>query len=121
MHLQIGYPCLIDVKQNKTERAHFIDLYDKTPEKFMEEYEPEYLGNLKFVLFISLGEDDHGRRRGMDTPLSLRLRHPLHAMTARFKSETSISLLIPAFSLLNRPLLLPVQLRPVKNAPLPLV
>ena len=32
---------------------------------------------------------------------------------------TSFSLLIPAFSLLNSPLLLPVQLRPVKNAPLP--
>ena len=34
---------------------------------------------------------------------------------------TSISLLIPAFSLLNSPLLLPVQLRPVKNAPLPIL
>ena len=32
---------------------------------------------------------------------------------------TYLSLLIPAFSLLNSPLLLPVQLRPVKNAPLP--
>ena len=32
---------------------------------------------------------------------------------------TFLSLLIPAFSLLNSPLLLPVQLRPVKNAPLP--
>ena len=32
---------------------------------------------------------------------------------------TSISLLIPAFSLRYRPLLLPVQLRPVSNAPLP--
>ena len=34
---------------------------------------------------------------------------------------TSISLLIPAFSLLNTPLLLSVQLRSVKNAPLPIV
>ena len=34
---------------------------------------------------------------------------------------TSISLLIPAFSLLNSPLLLPVQLPPVKNAPLPIL
>ena len=42
MHLQIGYPCLIDVKQNRTGRAHFIDLYDKTPEMFMKEYEPDY-------------------------------------------------------------------------------
>ena len=33
---------------------------------------------------------------------------------------TFLSLLIPAFSLLNTPLLLPVQLRPVKNAPLPI-
>ena len=33
---------------------------------------------------------------------------------------TYISLLIPAFSLLNSPLLLPVQLRSVKNAPLPI-
>ena len=34
---------------------------------------------------------------------------------------TSLSLLIPAFSLLNSPLLLTVQLRRVNNAPLPLV
>ena len=34
---------------------------------------------------------------------------------------TSISLLIPAFSLLIRPLLLPVQLRSDKNAPLPIL
>ena len=33
---------------------------------------------------------------------------------------TFLSLLIPAFSLLNSPLLLPVQLHPVKNAPLPI-
>ena len=33
---------------------------------------------------------------------------------------TFLSLLIPAFSLLNSPLLLPVQLRSVKNAPLPI-
>ena len=32
---------------------------------------------------------------------------------------TFLSLLIPAFSLLNSPRLLPVPLRPVKNAPLP--
>ena len=32
---------------------------------------------------------------------------------------TSISLLVPAFSLLCSPLLLPVQLRPAHNAPLP--
>ena len=34
---------------------------------------------------------------------------------------TSLSLLIPAFSLLNSPLLLPVQLRQVNNAPLPIM
>ena len=33
---------------------------------------------------------------------------------------TPISLLIPAFSLLNSPRLLPVPLRPIKNAPLPM-
>ena len=33
---------------------------------------------------------------------------------------TLLSLLIPAFSLLNCPLLLSVQLRPIKNAPLPI-
>ena len=33
---------------------------------------------------------------------------------------TFLSLLIPAFSLLNSPRLLPVPLRPVKNAPLPI-
>ena len=36
-----------------------------------------------------------------------------------WRIPTSISLLIPAFSLLNSPLLLPVQLRSVKSAPLP--
>ena len=34
---------------------------------------------------------------------------------------TPISLLIPAFSLLNSPLLLTVQLRRIKNAPLPII
>ena len=33
---------------------------------------------------------------------------------------TPISLLIPAFSLLNSPRLLPVPLRPIENAPLPM-
>ena len=36
------------------------------------------------------------------------------------KILTSVSLLIPAFSLLKSPLLLPVQLLPFKNAPLPI-
>ena len=36
-----------------------------------------------------------------------------------WRIPTSISLLIPAFSLLIRPQLLPVLLRPHKNAPLP--
>lgn len=36
------------------------------------------------------------------------------------KILTSFSLLIPAFSLLNSPQLLPVLLRPFKNAPLPM-
>ena len=38
-----------------------------------------------------------------------------------WRIPTSISLLIPAFSLLNAPLLLPVQLRRINNAPLPIV
>ena len=37
-----------------------------------------------------------------------------------WRIPTSISLLIPAFSLLNSPLLLTVQLRRLKNAPLPM-
>ena len=37
-----------------------------------------------------------------------------------WRIPTSISLLIPAFSLPNSPLLLTVQLRSVKNAPLPM-
>lgn len=54
MNLQIGYPCLLDVKQNKTERAHFINFYDKTPEMYMEEYEPDYECDLagKYVLSV---------------------------------------------------------------------
>ena len=47
----------------------------------------------------------------------------LYSGNLRYSAErilTSLSLLIPAFSLLNSPLLLPVQLRPVKNAPLPI-
>ena len=38
-----------------------------------------------------------------------------------WRIPTSISLLIPAFSLLNSPLLLPVQLLHVNNAPLPII
>lgn len=38
-----------------------------------------------------------------------------------WRIPTSISLLIPAFSLLNNPLLLTVQLRLIKNAPLPML
>ena len=38
-----------------------------------------------------------------------------------WRIPTSISLLIPAFSLLNTPLLLPVQLRRGNNAPLPII
>ena len=38
-----------------------------------------------------------------------------------WRIPTSISLLIPAFSLLNAPLLLPVQLRRINNAPLPII
>ena len=54
MHLQISYPCLIDVKQNREERAHFIDLYDKTPEMFMAEYEADCEFDLKCKYVLSV-------------------------------------------------------------------
>ena len=63
------------------------------------------------------------------TPLSLALgpdlprADQLYSGNLRYSAGrilTFLSLLIPAFSLLNSPLLLPVQLRPVKNAPLPI-
>ena len=63
------------------------------------------------------------------TPLSLALgpdlprADQLYPGNLRYSAGrilTFLSLLIPAFSLLNSPLLLPVQLRPVKNAPLPI-
>ena len=47
----------------------------------------------------------------------------LYSGNLRYSADrilTYLSLLIPAFSLLNSPLLLPVQLRRVKNAPLPI-
>ena len=47
----------------------------------------------------------------------------LYSGNLRYSAEkilTSLSLLIPAFSLLNAPLLLTVQLRRLKNAPLPI-
>ena len=63
------------------------------------------------------------------TPLSLALGPDLPRADQLYSGNlgysagrilTFLSLLIPAFSLLNSPLLLPVQLRPVKNAPLPI-
>ena len=57
---------------------------------------------------------------GPDLPRADQL-YPGNLGYSAWRILTSISLLIPAFSLLNRPLLLSVQLRPVKNAPLPLV
>lgn len=54
MHLQIDYPCLIDVKQDRKGRTFFIDLYDKTPEVFMEEYKPEYECDLKGKYVLSV-------------------------------------------------------------------
>ena len=47
----------------------------------------------------------------------------LYSGNLRYSAErilTFLSLLIPAFSLLNSPLLLTVQLRRAKNAPLPI-
>ena len=63
------------------------------------------------------------------TPLSLALGpdfpredqlYPGNLGYSAWMIHTSISLLIPAFSLPARPLLLPVQLRPCRNAPLPM-
>ena len=56
---------------------------------------------------------------GPDLPRADQL-YPGNLGYSATRIPTSFSLLIPAFSLLNSPLLLPVQLRPVKNAPLPI-
>ena len=56
---------------------------------------------------------------GPDLPREDQL-YPGNLRYSAMKILTSFSLLIPAFSLLNTPLLLPVQLRHVKNAPLPM-
>ena len=56
---------------------------------------------------------------GPDLPRADQL-YPGNLRYSAVRILTSLSLLIPAFSLLNTPLLLPVQLRHVKNAPLPM-
>ena len=56
---------------------------------------------------------------GPDLPREDQL-YPGNLGYSAIKILTLFSLLIPAFSLLNTPLLLPVQLRHVKNAPLPM-
>ena len=56
---------------------------------------------------------------GPDSPRADQL-YPGNLGYSAWRILTSISLLIPAFSLLNSPLLLPVQLLRVKNAPLPI-
>ena len=55
---------------------------------------------------------------GPDLPRADQL-YPGNLRYSAWKILTSISLLIPAFSLLKSPLLLTVQLRRFKNAPLP--
>ena len=57
---------------------------------------------------------------GPDLPRADKL-YPGNLRYSAWRILTSISLLIPAFSLLISPLLLPVQLRSDKNAPLPLI
>ena len=59
-----------------------------------------------------------GLALGPDLPRADQL-YPGNLRYSADRIPTYLSLLIPAFSLLNSPLLLPVQLRPVKNAPLP--
>ena len=56
---------------------------------------------------------------GPDLPREDQL-YPGNLRYSAWRIPTSISLLIPAFSLLNTPLLLPVQLRRINNAPLPI-
>ena len=57
---------------------------------------------------------------GPDLPRADQL-YPGNLRYSAWRIPTSISLLIPAFSLLNHPLLLPVQLLLIKNAPLPTI
>ena len=59
-----------------------------------------------------------GLALGPDLPRADQL-YPGNLRYSAWRIPTSISLLIPAFSLPHRPLLLPVQLLPVRNAPLP--
>ena len=54
---------------------------------------------------LTLGDEPSPGTLGLKTPVFL----------------TQVSLLIPAFSLLYSPLVLPVQLPPVYNAPLPMI
>ena len=56
---------------------------------------------------------------GPDLPRADQL-YPGNLRYSAGRIPTFLSLLIPAFSLLNDPLLLPVQLRLVNNAPLPM-
>ena len=56
---------------------------------------------------------------GPDLPRADQL-YPGNLRYSAGRIPTFLSLLIPAFSLLNRPRLLPVPLRPVNNAPLPM-
>ena len=56
---------------------------------------------------------------GPDLPRADQL-YPGNLRYSAGRIPTFLSLLIPAFSLLNSPRLLPVPLRPVKNAPLPI-
>ena len=60
-----------------------------------------------------------GLALGPDLPRADQL-YPGNLRYSAGRIPTFISLLIQAFSLLNSPRLLPVPLRPVKNAPLPI-
>ena len=60
-----------------------------------------------------------GLALGPDLPRADQL-YPGNLGYSAWRIPTSISLLIPAFSLLNSPRLLTVPLHPVKNAPLPI-
>ena len=60
-----------------------------------------------------------GLALGPDLPRADQL-YPGNLRYSAGRIPTFLSLLIPAFSLLNRPRLLPVPLRPVNNAPLPM-
>jgi len=59
--------------------------------------DPDVLGLDLDVDLLGLGQDGHGRRRGVDAPARLGRRHPLHAVHARFIFELRVRALAANF------------------------